>query len=96
MNIILRTDKKATDLASFLHGACFSPSKDTFIKAINNNFFITWPGLTSKLISKHLLPSTATHSGHLRQEKQGLRSTKSLSPTAVAANISQANDDFFP
>jgi len=74
----------------------FSPTKDTFIKAINNNSFLTWPGLTLKLISKHLLPSIATHSGLLRQEKQGLHSIKSLAMTATAANISQATDDFFP
>ena len=76
INIILRTNKKATDLAMYLHGSVFSPTHDTFIKAIENNFFLGWPGLTSQLIKKHLPPSTSTVAGHMKQEQQGLRSTK--------------------
>jgi hypothetical protein len=94
LNIILRTDKKSTDLAAYHHAAMFSPTTDTFVKAIDKNYFLGWPGLTSKLIRKHLPPTVATESGHLRQEKHGLRSTKTPT-TAAAANISET-DDFFP
>jgi hypothetical protein len=95
INIILRTNKKSTDLAMYHHGAVFSPTPDTFIKAIDNNFFLGWPGLTSSLIAKHLPPSTSTNAGHMRQERHSLRSTKSIPTTAAAANIS-AIDDHFP
>jgi hypothetical protein len=94
LNIILRTDKKATDLAAYHHAAMFSPTIDTLVKAIDKNYFLGWPGLTSKLIKKHLPPSIATESGHMRQEKHGLQLTK-LPTTAAAANISET-DDFFP
>ena len=50
---ILRLDKTRSELASYLHSATGYPTKSTFIQAINNGNFITWPGLTLKLISKH-------------------------------------------
>ena len=34
--IILKSDTK-TDLASYIHAACFSPSQSPFTKSINNN-----------------------------------------------------------
>ena len=76
INIILRTDKKSSDLASYHHASLFSPTHDTLIKACKNNFLTTFPGLNDKLISKHLPTSTNKILGHLRQERQGLRSTK--------------------
>ena len=50
INIILRTDKKATDLAAYHHATMFSPTKHTLTQAIDRNFLLGWPGLTSKLI----------------------------------------------
>ena len=50
----------------------------TCIKEINTGFFSTWPGLTSKLIKKHLPPSVNTALGHLRQQYQNTRSTKKI------------------
>ena len=50
LNIILRTDKKAADLAAYHHGAAFSPTHDTFVKAIEKKYFFGWPGLNSSLI----------------------------------------------
>ena len=70
LNIILRVDKKAHDLAAYLHAAaaCFSPSKSTFIKAIQK-ILVSWPGFTTHLIKKHLPPSTHTELGHIRAER---------------------------
>ena len=50
INVIIRKDKTKMDLATFLHAACFGPSTSTWTKAINNNHFLSWPGLTSQLI----------------------------------------------
>jgi hypothetical protein len=33
------------DLINYLHAACFSPVKSTWIKAIKNGNFSSWPGL---------------------------------------------------
>ena len=74
--IILRKQQLHSDLADFLHAACFAPVKSTFLKAIKLGFFKTWPGLSERLITKHLHPSPATSKGHLCQTRQHLQSTK--------------------
>ena len=63
------------DLAQYLHQCLFSPTPATLIKAINNDQLLSFPGLTSELITKHLPPSTATAKGHMHQSRQGIRST---------------------
>ena len=73
INVIIKKNTTAKDLALYLHATCFSPTKDTFLKAIKNNHFIGWPGLNSNLITKHLTPTIASIKGHLKQEKQGLQ-----------------------
>lgn len=60
----------------FLHAACGSPVPSTWIKAINNGHFATWPGLTAELVRKHLPKSTATIKGHLNQQRKNIRSTQ--------------------
>ena len=52
-------------------------------------FFKTWPGLSSKLITKHLPPVTATAKVHLMQTQQHLQSTKRtpMNETAYLDNI---------
>ena len=79
MNIILRKDKIAQDLEKYFHAACFSPTSRPLINSIKINHFFSWPGLTSELIRKKLPLSIPTAKVHLNQEKQGLRSTKTLS-----------------
>ena len=91
LSVIIRKDKTKADLATYLHAACFSPTTDTFLKAIKNNHFITWPGLTQQLIQKHLPPSIDTAKGHIKQEFKGLQSTKPSIPPNSLTTI-----DFFP
>ena len=71
--------KKQThsDLVNYLHAACFSPVKSSFIAAIKQGFLKTWPGLSAKLVEKYLSESIATAKGHMVQERQHLQSTKS-------------------
>ena len=59
--------KSKQDLVLYYHHACFCPTKNTWIKAIKNNFFTTWPGLTLKLVTKYLKKSIFTEKGHLHQ-----------------------------
>jgi hypothetical protein len=38
------------DLINYLHAACFSPVKSTWITAIKNGNFTSWPGLTEQAV----------------------------------------------
>jgi hypothetical protein len=64
------------DLISYLHDACFSPVKSTWITAIKNGNFSSWPGLTDHAVEKHLSKSTSTAKGPLNQQRQNARATK--------------------
>jgi hypothetical protein len=64
------------DLIYYLHAACFSPVKSTWITAIKNGFFSSWPELNEHAIEKHLSKSTSTTKVHLNQQRQNARTTK--------------------
>ena len=85
------TSKKQTCvvLAKFLHAICVSPTVSTFTKAINNNHFTTWPGLSSQPISKHLPKSIYTYQGHLQPDRLGMQSISN------AITIPEINQDHF-
>ena len=94
LNIIIIKNKTKQQLANYLHGCCFAPKSSTFIRAIKNGNFISWPGLDSTIIDKHLVPSIATAKGHLDQERKNLQSTKT--PMTPAPSDNDDTDDFFP
>ena len=60
----------------YLHQFLFCPTKRTLIKAINNNQFTTWPGLTGHVTTKYLQDAPTTEKGHVKRLRQGIRSTK--------------------
>jgi hypothetical protein len=64
------------DLINYLHVACFSPVKSTWITVIKNGFFSSWPGLNEHAVEKHLSKSTSTTKVHLNQQRQNARTTK--------------------
>ena len=70
------TKQTKQQLVTWLHAAAFSPVVATWCAAIDRGYFLTWPGLTSALVRKHLPKTVATYKGHLKQDRQGLRSTK--------------------
>ena len=69
-NILAQTSK--TELAQYLHAALFRPTKEIILKEIKPGFLKTWPGLTEKLIKKHLDKPRNTTMGHLHMSIQGL------------------------
>ena len=73
--VIIRKKETHRDLARYLHASCFSPVNSTWTRAIKNNHFQSWPGLTQRLVDKHLPLSTATVRGHLHKQRQNLQST---------------------
>ena len=52
------------DLITFYHTTCFSPSKATWLQAINKGYFIGWPNLSPNSVNKHLRIPEATIKGH--------------------------------
>ena len=84
LNVMIKKSTLKRDLIKFYHGACFSPTKKTFLQAVKNGNFMNWPGLTSTLVSQHLETPIATIRGHMKQERKNLQSTKTT------------NTDFFP
>ena len=87
MNMIVRKDSTKTNLAEYLHKCAFSPSIPTFLKAIRNGYFQSWPGIDSINFKKFLRNLIPTAKGHLDQERKNLQSTKILPDDT---------DDFFP
>jgi hypothetical protein len=75
---LARTPNSSTikELIHYLHGCCFCPRKITWIQAIKNNQFTTWPGLTVDAVNKHFTPAIATALGHLDQKRKNWNSTK--------------------
>ena len=77
-NSILRLDKEKSELESYFYAAAGWLTKSTCIQEIKIANFITWPGLITKIIYRHLSLSIPTLNGNLKQEQQNIRSTKPL------------------
>jgi hypothetical protein len=65
----------------FLHQCMFSPTVDTFCKAIDNDQLIGMPYITSSLVRKYLPESTATAKGHMNRNRKHTRSTTKMRET---------------
>lgn len=86
-NGILRLDKPKQELAVYHHVALGSPVPSTLLRAIRRGHLITFPGLTTELITKHLPKSVATTLGHQDQEARNIRSTTS---TLIVPSLSES------
>jgi hypothetical protein len=64
------------ELINYLHAACFSPVKSTWIAAIKNGNFTSWPGLTERAVENYLSKSSSTVMGHINQQRMNSRPTK--------------------
>jgi len=58
------------------HTAAGFPVKESFIKVVRNGNYATWPKFTVMLINKYMPDSDETAKGHLKGQRQGIRSTK--------------------
>ncbi len=58
------------------HAAARFPVEATWIKAFKSGNFITWPGLTKTTVIKHFPESDETVKGHMKKQRQEVRSTK--------------------
>ena len=68
-------DQTVPQLMQFLHACADFPPKTAWTQAINQGCCATWPGLTASRVRKYLPESEETELGHMKQTRQGLRST---------------------
>jgi hypothetical protein len=71
------------EVIRFLNAALGFPTKPTLLTAARNGNLVTFPGMTPENISKHFLESDETQKGHMKQTKQGVRSTKVIDEDAM-------------
>jgi hypothetical protein len=64
------------ELVAYLHAVLGYPTKATLLEAARRGFLATFPGLTIENINKFFPESVETQKGHMRQQQQGVRSTK--------------------
>jgi hypothetical protein len=71
------------EMVRFLHAALGYPTKATMLTAAKHGNLVTFPGLTPENISRHFPESDETQKGHMKQTKQGVRSTKVVDEDAM-------------
>ncbi len=64
------------ELVRYLHACVGFPTKPSWIEAIKNRQYASWPGLTVKAAAIYFPESEETMKVHGRKTKSGLRSTK--------------------
>jgi hypothetical protein len=60
----------------YLHAAAGFLTKDTWVKAIKNGNYVSWPGLIVDGVNKHFPEPIETQQGHMKKQRQYVRSTK--------------------
>eukprot|EP00804_Cyclotella_cryptica_P023552 CCRYP_018913-RA/>CCRYP_018913-RA protein AED:0.17 eAED:0.19 QI:0/0/0/1/0.25/0/5/0/1080 len=78
------------ELVAFLHASLGYPTKATLVEAARRGFLTSFPGLTVENINKFFPESEETQKGHMRQQRQGVRSTKIVDEDATSEGFKQA------
>ena len=76
INVILHKNQSHHQLATFYHGALYSPRIKTLKQANNNDQLLSWPAINKLNFGKYIVDTKAIHMGHLEQECQYLQFTK--------------------
>ena len=82
----------------YLHAAAGFPTKSTWLKAIRNNNYMSWPLITVKNVNKFFPESEETQQGHMKGQRQGVRSTKvkiTVEPGTVSKSDEEAEEKEF-
>ena len=66
----------AEKVVRYLHAALGFPTKATMLTAVRKNWLVGWPGLTVASVNAHFPESDETLKGHMKQTRQGVRSTQ--------------------
>jgi hypothetical protein len=68
--------KYIKDTITYVHACCFSPVQDTWLKAIKNGHFATWPSVTVDNARTYLPKSDTMVKGHMNHIRQSIWSTQ--------------------
>ena len=71
------------EVVRFLHAALGNPTQATLLTAAQHGNLVTFPGMTPQNILRHFPESDETQKGHMKQTKQGVRSTKIVDKDAM-------------
>jgi hypothetical protein len=71
--------KMQPELVRYHHASARFPTKPTWLKAIKNKQFASWPGLTTSPVNCHNPNSNKLQKGHGQKTPSGLGSTKTAS-----------------
>lgn len=71
------------EVIRFGHAALGFPTKASLLNAIRNKNLITFPGMTADNVNKFFPESDETQKGHMKQTRQGVRSTKVVDEDAM-------------
>ncbi len=74
------------EVVRFLHAALGHPPRATLLTSAQHGNIVTFPGMTPENISRHFPESDETQKGHMKQTKQGVRSTKVVDEDAMLGN----------
>ena len=81
----------------YLHGAAGFPTKATWLKAIRCGNYDTWPLINVTNVNKHFPESEETQQVHMRNQRKGVRSTKTkvIAPTTTPETPAPTDNDVF-
>ena len=65
----------------YLHDTAGFPTKTSWLKAICKGNYLSWPLINVKNVAKYFPESEETQKGHMRGQRQGVRSTRMTEPT---------------
>ena len=71
------------EVVRFLRAALGTPTRATLLTAAQHGNLVTFPGMTPENISQHFNKLDETQRGHMKQTKQGVRSTKIVDKDAM-------------
>jgi hypothetical protein len=71
------------EVVQFLYAALGHPPRATLLTSAQHGNIVTFPGMTPENILQHFLESDKTQKGHMKQIKQGVRSTKVVDKDAM-------------
>ena len=75
------------EVVRFLHAALGNPTQATLLTAAQHGNLVTFPGMTPQNILRHFPESDETQKGHMKQTKQGVRSTKIVDEDAMMLGV---------
>jgi hypothetical protein len=75
----------------YLHAAASFPPKSTWLKAVQQGNYSTWPLINVKNVAKYFPESEETQMGHMQGQCQGIRST---CPVNAPGTINNANSPY--